>query len=423
MLISRTILFCLILAAFWIGGWVFVRLSLSSDPIYYHPPRESYWEYQVIDTMKYSRDRAREKLHDKSFDQVIDSQVRAIADTGATHVAIATPYDEEFFPFLLRWVNSARSYGLKIWFRGNLSGWEGWFGYSKIGEREHIEKVQDFILSHPEIFQNGDLFTPCPECENGGSGDPRRTGDVAGFRRFIVESRRSAEAAFQDIGTLVDTRLVSMNGDVARLVLDEKTVAALGGVVTIDHYVKTPEQLERDVRAFSKDGSRKVFLGEFGAPIPDIHGKMSPSEQAAWLDQSLSRLSRVPNLIGASYWLSVGGSTELWTDKGEPHPAVGVLKKYFRPNVLHGFVTDEVGRDIAGATVTLGRYAATTDSHGHFELRYLEDAGSEVSIKAAGYESKQSVANLGSEPVQYALAPTYRSLPYIFLQFLKAHFS
>ena len=46
--------------------------------------------------MKYSRDLSREKLKDPSFDVVIDKQVKAIAETGATHVAISTPYDEEF---------------------------------------------------------------------------------------------------------------------------------------------------------------------------------------------------------------------------------------------------------------------------------------------------------------------------------------
>lgn len=418
---GRTIIFFLLLAAFWIGGWVFVRLSLSSDPSYYPEPRRSYWEYQVIDTMKYSRDLARQMLGDASFDQTIETQVRHIAETGATHVAIATPYDEEFIPFLTRWVEAARANGLRVWFRGNLSGWEGWFDYQKIGEREHIQKVQDFITGHPELFQNGDLFTSCPECENGGSGDPRRTGNVEGFRRFLIESHQSADAAFRSIGMFVDTRLYSMNGDVARLVMDEKTSVALGNVITVDHYVKMPEKLEQDVRAFGKDGARKVFLGEFGAPIPDIHGKMSGADQALWLDQSLSRLVRIPNLIGASYWLSVGGSTELWTDKGEARPAVAILKKYFHPNLVHGFVTDELGRGIGQASVSTGRYSTETDSHGHFELRFLDDTDGMISVVANGYHTKDW-SRPKTEKVTFALEPEYRSVPYQVMQFLKELF-
>lgn len=419
--IGRTVIFFLFLAAFWIGGWMFVRLSLSSDPVYYPEPRRSYWEYQVIDTMKYSRDRAREKLDDLTFDEVIETQVRHIAETGATHVAIATPYDEEFVPFLTRWVKAARAHGLRVWFRGNLSGWEGWFDHRKIGEREHIEKVRDFITAHPGLFQNGDLFTPCPECENGGSGDPRKTGDVEGFRRFIIESHQSADAAFRSIGVLVDTRLFSMNGDVARLVMDEKTTAALGNVITVDHYVETPEKLESDVRTFGKEGSHKVFLGEFGAPIPDIHGRMSGADQALWLDQSLARLSRIPNLIGASYWLSVGGSTELWTDKGEARPAVAVLKKYFRPHLVHGFVTDELGRPIRHASVSVGKYTTETDTHGHFEIRFLEDGGESISINARGFKTQSSLLPK-SEEMNYLLEPEHRSVPYIVMRYLKEFF-
>lgn len=420
-MLFRTAIFFLFLAAFWIGGWVFVRLSLSPDPVYYPDPRRSYWEYQVIDTMKYSRDRAREKLDDPSFDQVIESQVRHIAETGATHVAIATPYDEEFVPFLTRWVKAARSHGLRVWFRGNLSGWEGWFDYQKIGEREHIEKVRDFITGHSELFQNGDLFTSCPECENGGQGDPRRTGNIEGFRRFLIESHQSADAAFRSIGVLVDTRLFSMNGDVARLVMDEKTTVALGNVITVDHYVKTPEKLESDVRAFGKDGARKVFLGEFGAPIPDIHGRMSDTDQAFWLDQSLARLSRIPNLIGASYWLSVGGSTELWTDKGEARPAVAILRKYFRPKLIYGFVTDELGRPVQRSKVSVGKYESETDTHGYFQLRFLEDGGESISVTASGFKTRMFPLS-EDEEVIYQLEPEHRSIPYIVMGYMKEYF-
>ena len=70
--------------------------------VYYPTPRFGQWTFQSIDTMKYSRDVAREKLYDPSFDAIIDRQVGAIAETGATHVAIAVPYDEEFVPFLER---------------------------------------------------------------------------------------------------------------------------------------------------------------------------------------------------------------------------------------------------------------------------------------------------------------------------------
>ena len=67
-----------------------------------------FWNVQSIDTMKYSRDTAREKADSKSFEEVIKRQVKDIADTGATHVGISTPYDAEFIPYLTKWVTAAR---------------------------------------------------------------------------------------------------------------------------------------------------------------------------------------------------------------------------------------------------------------------------------------------------------------------------
>ena len=145
------------------------------------------WEIKSIDTVKYSRDLAREKLKDSSFDQTIDDQVRLISGTGATHLAVGTPYDKEFLPFLKRWITAARKYNLKVWFRGNLSGWEGWFNYKKISRDEHTKMIQEFILTNGELFENGDVFSACTECENGGPGDPRKTDDVNNFRSFLIE--------------------------------------------------------------------------------------------------------------------------------------------------------------------------------------------------------------------------------------------
>src|SRR3972149_11347222 len=98
--------------------------------------RERFFQVQSIDTMKYSRDVAREKLKDFSYDKEIETQVKNIAETGASHVAIATPYDDEFLPFLRRWVKAAREKGLNVWFRGNFSGWENWFDYEKFTDRK-----------------------------------------------------------------------------------------------------------------------------------------------------------------------------------------------------------------------------------------------------------------------------------------------
>ena len=288
------------------------------------------WNFQSIDTMKYSRDLSREKLKDKEFDNVIKSQLSNIAATGATHVAIATPYDEEFYPILKRWVDEARSQKLKVWFRGNFSGWEGWFEYPKITRNEHLKKTKDFIIKHAELFQDGDVFTPCPECENGGPGDPRVTGDVTGFTDFLTTEHALISNLFSNLHIQVITNYNSMNADVARLIMTPEVTQKLGGVVVIDHYVETPEKLQKDIQEIAKNSEGKVVLGEFGAPIPDLQGPMTEQEQYEWLTKAFSLFKNTPELIGLNYWVSYGGSTELWNGDNTPRLAVKAVTKAYK---------------------------------------------------------------------------------------------
>src|SRR3989344_7391314 len=145
-----------IIIAFIIGSSIFLATSRRSQEFNYIAigDEDKFWKVQSIDTMKYSRDLSREKLEDKSFDSIIDDTMKKISATGATHVSIGTPYDSEFLPILKRWVDSARKNGLKVWFRGNWSGWEGWFGYPKISRDEHIALTENFILNNPNLFKD-----------------------------------------------------------------------------------------------------------------------------------------------------------------------------------------------------------------------------------------------------------------------------
>lgn len=292
------------------------------------------WNFQSIDTMKYSRDLSREKLEDNTFDTVIDSQVKEIALAGATHVAIATPYDSEFLPVLRRWVKAAREYKLKVWFRGNFSGWEEWFDYKKITREEHMEMTREFIENNADLFEDGDVFTACPECENGGNGDPRIKGDVEGHRQFLIDEYTLTKNEFEKIGKKVVSNYDSMNKDVAELVMDPATTQKLGGIVTIDHYVATPQQLNDDVTMLARKSGGKIVLGEFGVPIPDINGDMKEEDQALWIHQALSLLSKNKNLVGLNYWVGEGGSTELWK-YGVPKKAVASIQEFYTNSITY----------------------------------------------------------------------------------------
>lgn len=324
-------------------------LALTITPTY---AAERFFHVQAIDTMKFSRDIAREKMNDVSYDKEIDIQTSNIAHTGATHIAIATPYDDEFIPYMRRWVNAARTHNLKVWFRGNFSGWEGWFDYPKIRRKEHSKMLQRFIVNNLDLFENGDVFTSCPECENGGEGDPRITRDIDGFRTFLILENTIAQEAFASMNKDVITNYYSMNGDVAQLIMDKETTRKLGGVTTIDHYVSTPEKLVADVRNMAKDSGGKVVLGEFGAPIPDIHGDMTEQEQADWVDHALEQVIKSNVVQSVSYWTSRGGSTMLWNDDNSPRKVVETLIKYYRPYTIQGKVLDSLNKPLDGVNIS-----------------------------------------------------------------------
>lgn len=346
----------------------FLPVQNFSDRDIQSPP---WWSVQSIDTMKYSRDLSREKINDPSFNTIINTQMEQIAKTGATHVGIATPYDEEFVPILTRWVNAARKHSLKVWFRGNFSGWEQWFEYKRISRDEHIALLSAFITTHPELFIEGDIFTPCPECENGGPGDPRTTGDIDGHRLFLIQEFIAATEAFRRIGVGARVGYFSMNYDVAKVIMDKSTTESVGGIVTIDHYVETPQALLQDVQAIAKQSGGQVFLGEFGAPIPDIHGDMSDAEQSKWLAQAFDLLSREPAVIGINYWVNMGGSTQLWSEDGNPREAVQTVTSAFTPRYASGKLMNQLNNPIANTEVHSLYKKSYTDASGQFIIPYL----------------------------------------------------
>ncbi len=402
---------------------VVALLSLRSARTVILPqPQLAFWELRAIDTMKYSRDIARGEGKSPSFDAVIRQQVGNIAATGATHVVIATPYDEEFIPFMKRWLSIARQHGLNVWFRGNWSGWEKWFGYAQIDRAAHIAKTRRFILEHSDLFVDGDIFTACPECENGGPGDPRMNGDVAGHRKFLIDEHDAMEEAFSAIGKEVTVNYNSMNGDVAWLVMNRDTTEALGGVVTIDHYVPTVDGLVEYIDRVSERSGGKVVLGEIGAPVPDIHGNFSPERQAAWVEELMTKLARVPNLIGLNYWTSVGGTTELWMPDGTARQAVQTLTNFYDPHIVFGVVRDELGRPIVDATVSDGFVSTQTDWRGYFELLDRERDEFALAASAEGYTTKTLLAAPSNEQVIIVLSREEEDLWFRFLKLLSDTF-
>lgn len=361
---------------------VFIILN-KNTPV---TPNTKLWKVESIDTMKYSRDTAREYATDHTFDVEIDQTMADIHATGATHVGIGTPYDPEFIPYLTRWVDAARRQNLNVWFRGNFSGWEGWFEYKKISREDHKLLLSEFLRANPGLFKDGDIISPCPECENGGAGDPRSTGDVIGFRQFLIDETAIADASFKKIGVSVAANYHSMNGDVARLVMDKATTKKLGGIIVVDHYVSTPAQLASSIDDFARSSGGKVILGEFGAPIPDLNGDLNEEQQAAWIEQALLLLAQKKNLVGLNYWVNRGGSTALWNDDGTPRKAVQSLSNYYKPTYITIRVVDQSGSFVSAKATVAGR-EYKTDSQSLLHIPLV--SGSKVLVSSKNNQASE----------------------------------
>ena len=359
----------------------------------------TFWPYQCIDTMKYSRDAAGEWATRKDLQQLVDKQVGLIKGLGANCIALATPYDDEFVPVLSAWVKSARSAGLKVWFRGNMSGWEGWFGRKVFTSvDQHHRGIYHFITTNPSLFQEGDVFTPAPEAENGMLGNPWRSDKAKQeLRDFVTASAENCQKAFADISKNISCGYFSANGDVAREIYTPEIIKKTGGVAVIDHYVKSPEKLVSDLVSLSQKQGAKVFLGEFGAPIPDLHGQMTEAEQAAYVETVLKGLVEKHDQIeGVNYWVLSGGSTALYNENGTPRQVVGVIQRYFKPQVLSGTIRNTAGEKLSGMTVSVkGGVSTVTNQDGGYWL--LSPSGSaEFSVEGKEYKKNSKTFQLAS---------------------------
>jgi hypothetical protein len=330
--------------------------------------QDFFWSIRSVDTMKYSRDISRQP----DILGRIPSYVNTAAALTPTHISVATPYDEEFYPVLSTWVKQIHAKGMKVWFRGNWSSWEGWFDYAKFSDiNEHHRKTEQFIINHKELFIDGDIFTPAPEPENGGIGDPRGSDEkTIQYRSFLIQSYNACMRGAKKIGVNLSCGFFSMNGDVAKDILDKQTVDQIGGVVVVDHFVKSPQKLVSDLKYIHEKYNSNVVLGEFGAPIPDIHGEMTQEQQRAYVREVFEGLTALDSwFLGVNYWTVFGGSTRVVEDNLQERSVAEEIRNFYKPSILTGVVTDEFGNRIGdGKVVTSYGYTAHTEKDGSYRI-------------------------------------------------------
>ncbi|MBU4210790.1 carboxypeptidase-like regulatory domain-containing protein [Patescibacteria group bacterium] len=385
------------------------------------------WPVRSIDTMKTSRDKARAELNNPDFDTQIEKELTLIKEIGANYVAIDTPYDKEFLPFLKRWISLARKMGLKVWFRGNWSNWEGWFEYEKnMTPQEHIRKTVEFIETNPDLFEDGDAFDPCPECEN--SGWWKQPQDDEKYNQFIQNQRIAVKTSFSKIKKDVHSNWFSIIGGRAKEVLNKKTFKTLDNLVTIDHYIKDPLGMGEYIDYFSQNFDTKVLLGEFGAPIPDINGDMDETEQAEFINQLFIQFYKhKDNVLGMNYWVITDGTTSLLNSDGTTRQAFEIIKNYYIPGVIKGTIKNTLGDRLKNISIKTsdGLNSAITDRKGSYKM--IVPAGdTTILINQSKYDQATDKITIshGSEITKdIILTPKTPSILYKLRLFLKKKFN
>ena len=184
---------------------------------------------------------------------------------------------------------------------------------------------------HSEIFKDGDIFTPCPECEYGGPGNPLFTGDIEGYRKFMVDEYNMMQDSFSKINKKVTFNQFSINPDVAKIIYDDELLGKTGNTITLDYFTKNTKQLNDGLNYFHENfPNAKIIIGEFGAPLPNINGLMTEEEQAKFIDQIMNLALSKNYVIGMNYWVDLNGSTALFNDDLSTRSAATVVKRHYK---------------------------------------------------------------------------------------------
>jgi hypothetical protein len=372
-------------------------LHLTPDPNYQVSAISSvqqFWPYECIDTMKTSRDNARNWANIPNLKDLISKEMEEIKKIGANCVAIDTPYDSEFLPFLTIWVNGARNNNLHIWFRGNLSGWEQWFNYDKLSDENNLlSEINTFINQNSDLFKDGDIFTYAPEAENGGPFNQVSPAEYPRYKAFLQNEYSTCLTSFLKLKKNVVCNWLSMNGGLAQRMFDQKTVNNIGKVVTIDHYIKTPEEMNQYINTLSSDFGAKIVIGEFGAPIPEINGSMTENEQARFVDSLMQQMYKNKDKMeGVNYWTLYSGSTAILNEDYSQRQVANIIANYYRPGVIYGKVQDSKGIPIIGAKLTTsdGYNTADSNSSGNFQILVPANQTANITAEKNNYNSQNT---------------------------------
>lgn len=269
------------------------------------------------------------------------------------------------YQYMLNWANTIHAAGLRVMYRGNWNTWAGDFGEPKLSysttpaipyesagglsavldgtdTTSYIGKTYQWILSHAEIFQDGDIFEPFGEPENNGilNGPPGSSASncpqnicqfpsTAAFNQWLSDFSQADQAAFNSIGKNVTSGWFGLAGDSYTYVTAD--AMSHSNAYNMDHFAQDYSDFTNLIQDSHNAFPSLPIALEWG----DINGADNTQQMVAnTTDQYLGWLATQPYVIGFEYWYLCGqdnfaqsAAVDLYT--GQMTPAGQIVAKWF----------------------------------------------------------------------------------------------
>jgi len=298
------------------------------------------WAIQSVSSMKLSKDR----LCNQPDDNFINKWVAKAYELGVNYISIETPYDSPLCAnapsYTKRWIQIIRKHNLKVWHRHMPLAFEGIYDKAKVKSTQYLQEIANYIISNPDEFAVGDIFTPIPEPQNGGiygvtycAQDVCQFDGASHFNSWLRESIDTSSQAFSQIGlgNMIKIGFFGFDGFVAwgdnnpdwEGILEKETVEKMGNI-TIDHY---PELIGSTMKDGLDQLEKKfpgvpIIIGEWGA-VTDMDAMTT-------INSSMGAAKR-PSVIGFNYWhMGMGGNESLINDDFTEKKQFEYVQKFYK---------------------------------------------------------------------------------------------
>ncbi len=269
------------------------------------------------------------------------------------------------YQYMLNWANTIHGAGLHVIYRGNWNNFAGDYGQAKLSystspaisyespgglsavlngtdTTSYIGRTYQWILNHPGIFQDGDVWEPFGEPQNNGiTNGPAGTSaancpksicqfpSTAAFNQWLSDFSQADQTAFRAIGKNVTSGWFGLAGDSYTYVTP--LAMSYSSAYNMDHFAQSYSNFTSLIVDSHNAFPNLPMTLEWG----DINSAdNTPQLVANTTDQYLGWLVQQSYVSGFEYWYESGqgaGAQSAAVDfnTGQMTPAGQIVEKYF----------------------------------------------------------------------------------------------